>query len=102
MASLNADVLEHIFHYLDFRSLCAAEMTCKHWKEVITDRRLYWQLSKRLSSMAVPTIFLEMMAKKKRKRKTKQEFEPDEYHKERRKIRYFTPVKIYGNKKKSL
>ena len=30
---LNEDVLELIFQYLDFRSLCSAEMTCRHWKQ---------------------------------------------------------------------
>lgn len=53
---LNGDVLEIIFQYLDFRSLCSAEMTCRHWKEVINQRRLYWQLSKRLSALNVPKL----------------------------------------------
>lgn len=48
MTSLNADVLEQIFKLLDFGSLLACELTCKKWKEVINDRRLYWQLSKAL------------------------------------------------------
>ena len=56
---LNNDVLEIIFQYLDFRSLCSAEMTCRQWKEVINSRRLYWQLSKRLSALAVPKILGE-------------------------------------------
>ena len=53
---LNADVLEKIFQYLDFRSLCSAEMTCRHWKDVINQRRLYWQLSKKLSKLNVPKM----------------------------------------------
>ena len=53
---LNEDVLELIFQYLDFRSLCSAEMTCRHWKDVINQRRLYWQLSKRLSALKVPQL----------------------------------------------
>ena len=48
MDKLNDDALEAIFSHLDFRSLDAAERVCKRWKELIGDRRLYWQLTKRL------------------------------------------------------
>ena len=71
MAHLNADVLEKIFQYLDFRSLNAAELTCKPWKMVINDRRLYWQLSKRLSSIAVPPILAACSSPASRKHKRK-------------------------------
>lgn len=53
---LNEDVLELIFRFLDFRSLCAAEETCKMWKRVIDERRLYWQLSKRLCRHKLPIL----------------------------------------------
>lgn len=53
---LNDDVLEVIFRYLDFRSLCSAEMACRQWKKVINDRRLYWQLTKRLCARAMPNV----------------------------------------------
>ena len=46
--NLNDDVLEKIFTYLNFRSLIVAEMVCKRWKEIICERRLFWQLSKKL------------------------------------------------------
>ena len=48
MDKLNDDALEAIFSHLDFRSLDAAERVCKRWKELIGDRRLYWQLTKRI------------------------------------------------------
>ena len=102
IVQLNIDVLELIFKFLDFRSLCgkfsniflpfslwtiafclnsknvfpsipfidsncnkyvnvsniyifsAAEMTCKLWKEVVNERRLYWQLSKHLCAQRIP------------------------------------------------
>ena len=47
-SQLNDDVLETIFSYLNFRSLVKAEMVCKRWKEIIGERRLYWQLTKKL------------------------------------------------------
>lgn len=90
MVELNADVLEIIFQYLDFRSLCAAEMTCKHWKNVINNRRLYWQLSKRLSARSVPRIFGTNT------RKRKSDFQSEAINRERRKLRNYLPVKMYG------
>ena len=46
METLNDDVLEHIFLYLDFGSLKVAEMACKKWKDIISERKLYWKSSK--------------------------------------------------------
>ena len=48
LPDLNADVLSHIFSFLDFRGLIRCEMTCKAFQAVIRERRLFWQLSKRL------------------------------------------------------
>ena len=46
METLNGDVLEHIFLYLDFSSLVAAEMTCEKWKDIISERKLFLKSSK--------------------------------------------------------
>ena len=96
---LNADVLELIFKHLDFRSLCNVEMTCKLWKEVVNSRRLFWQLSKRLSAQMVPKFVnfphnSEMSNSEPRiSKKRKFECPP-----ERRKLLKFAPVKKYGSK----
>lgn len=71
MGNLNDDVLEKIFTYLDFRSLIAAEMVCKRWREVINERRLFWQLSKTLVKRAVPITFDNSVFRRER-RKLKQ------------------------------
>ena len=92
---LNDDVLEMIFQFLDFKSLCAAEMTCRKWRDIINDRRLYWQLSKRLSAVAVPKlIFLPETEQRKRK----SDFDVKAYRKERRKITRHVPVKLFGKR----
>ena len=93
---LNDDVLEMIFQFLDFKSLCSAEMTCRKWRDIINGRRrLYWQLSKRLSAMAVPKlIFLPQTEQKKRKN----DFSVEVYRKERRKITRHAPVKLFGKR----
>jgi len=97
MVQLNADVLELIFRYLDFRSLCAAETTCIQWKQVINDRRLYWQLSKRLSAQMVPKFCDIAMEDRKRRRS---EMGLDEKpRKERRLLRNYKPVKVFGKDK---
>ena len=92
---LNDDVLEMIFQFLDFKSLCSAEMTCRKFRNIINDRRLYWQLSKRLSAMAVPKfkLFHETQQKKR-----KSDFNVEVYRKERRKINRHVPVKLFGKR----
>ena len=45
METLNDDVVEHIFLHLDFSSLKAAEMVCKKWKHIVSDRKLYLKSS---------------------------------------------------------
>ena len=77
MRSLNGDVLEKIFSYLDFHSLIAAEMVCKQWKEVIDDRRLFWQLSKSICRGRAP----------KRKRDVPTGFDSTIFQKEKRKLK---------------
>ena len=71
---LNDDVLEVIFSHLNFRSLDAAERVCKRWKELINDRRLYWQLTKRICRAT------------KRKLPKSTSFNKSNFHKGRRKL----------------
>jgi hypothetical protein len=94
---LNSDVLEKIFQYLDFKSLCKAEMACKHWKEIINQRRLFWQLAKRLSALKIPNIILDATRKRKR------DISEETFRKDRRKLlRTTTPVKNFGNQRNSI
>ena len=99
VVQLNNDVLEIIFNYLDFKSLCAAEMTCKLWKEVVNERRLYWQLSKRLSAQMVPKfVNFPSGSNSEPRNSKKRKFECPP---ERRKLLKFAPVKKYGKNKNS-
>ena len=93
---LNADVLELIFKHLDFRSLCNVEMTCKLWKEVVNSRRLFWQLSKRLSAQMVPKFvnFPASEAAASSSNRKWKDFRPER----RKKLRNFAPIKKYGHK----
>lgn len=88
----NDDVLEKIFQFLDFKSLCAAELTCRQWHDIINDRRLFWQLSKSLSAVAVPRLIF--LAKDE-----KNVFNIEDFRKERRKILRSTPYKPFGKRK---
>ncbi|XP_023336057.1 F-box/WD repeat-containing protein 11 [Eurytemora carolleeae] len=45
---LNDDVLEKIFRNLEFKDLLAAELCCKQWRRVISERRLFRQLTRKL------------------------------------------------------
>ena len=54
MDTLNSDVLELIFSYMDFKSLLAVELTCVRWRDLVRHRRLFWQLSKRLLARPPP------------------------------------------------
>ena len=85
MSILNDDVLEIIFQYLDFRSLCSAEMTCRQFKNVINQRRLYWQLSKRLSNLRIPKELGEASKVGAKKREIDQAFE-----REKKRIRRYS------------
>ena len=42
MEKINEGILAKIFINLDFRSLMAAEMVCRKWKNTINENRLYW------------------------------------------------------------
>ena len=41
-------VAENILSYLDFKSLCAAELVCKEWNRVISDGMLWKKLIERM------------------------------------------------------
>ena len=137
IVQLNTDVLELIFKFLDFRSLCgklhnfsnhfhplyyarvhtevyyfvlvlktleiyttffsAAEMTCKLWKEVVNERRLYWQLSKHLCAQRVPK-FLNNHSDSKNSSNGRGKKRKWDCPHERRRLLRFAPVKKYGNK----
>ncbi len=51
---LNADVLERIFSYLSYSDLKSAELTCRAWRAVVAERRLYWRLTKRIAMSKPP------------------------------------------------
>ncbi len=51
------DVLEMILSHLDFKSLLRCELTCRRWKQVIADRRIFRGLSRRLLSESRPPPF---------------------------------------------
>ena len=59
------DVLERVFVQLDFRSLLRAEMTCRRWREVISERRLFRTLSRTLLARP-PPFQQELIMKRKR------------------------------------
>jgi len=95
---LNIGVLELIFKFLDFRSLCAAEMTCKLWKEVVNERRLYWQLSKQLCAQRVPRFLNNLSDSKNSSNGSRGKKRKWDCPHERRRLLRFAPVKKYGNK----
>lgn len=53
ISRLPEEVLEKIFGYLDFGSLIRSEMTCRLWRKIINERRLFWQLSKNIAKSEV-------------------------------------------------
>ena len=83
MDTLNLDVLEMIFSHLDFKSLLAIELTCTRWRDLVRDRRLFWQLSKRLLAKPPPFKGLYNEARRSTRLKVK---------------RMSRPIKLYGKR----
>ena len=95
MEILNDDVLEKLFTYLNFRSLIAAEMVCKRWRQLINERRLFWQLSKSLCRVPIPKVLggedtcrtNKKHANSRKKRKLASTFDTSAFREEQRKLK---------------
>ena len=93
MEILNDDVLEKLFTYLNFRSLIAAEMVCKRWRQLINERRLFWQLSKSLCRRSIPKVLSgedtcrTKHANSRKKRKLSSTFDKSAFIAEQRKLK---------------
>jgi hypothetical protein len=54
ISRLIPDVLEKIFVFLSYTDLKSAELTCTSWRSVVAERRMYWQLTKRIAMSRAP------------------------------------------------
>jgi len=82
--SLNEDVLERIFTFLDFKDLLQAELCCLKWRRVITERRMYRQLSRRICRKTVNVKFSRLAYNKHLKEVRKAAFQAARFHKRRK------------------
>ncbi len=86
---LTDDALERIFSLLDFRSLLHSEMTCRRWRRVIAERRLFRTLSRTLLARPPPFPGFAHPEKKKKEKAERIRLEP---------IRTTRPIKLWGHR----